>query len=58
MSDKEQIKINHPEHGHVVFSQMSPRQMEILEIYAAILAAAKIGNDQEFGTKVRKLLNK
>lgn len=53
-----EVKIKHPEYGHVIFSQMSPRQLEILKIYVAIQEASKDGNDQTFGTKVRKLLNK
>ncbi len=32
MVKKESIKINHPEFGHVMFENMTPRQMDVLKI--------------------------
>jgi len=57
--EKIEIKIIHPEYGHVIFSKMSARQMELLENYAKILElSSKYPNDHDFGKEVRALLNK
>ena len=56
---KETIKISHPEHGHVVFSHMSSRQMDLLELCDAVVdTAKKYPNDHDLGREIRRLLNK
>ena len=56
---KETIKINHTEYGHVIFSKMSSRQMDMLELCDAVTEAAKkYPNDHDLGKKIRRLLNK
>ncbi len=53
----ETIKINHLDYGHVIFSKMSSRQMDILENYAEIKEAVKkYPNDHELGKEIRRLL--
>lgn len=53
------IKVNHPEYGHVIFSQMSARQMDILELFVKIENLhSKYPNDHDLGKEIRKLLNK
>jgi hypothetical protein len=51
------VKIPHPEHGYVIFSQLSSRQLDILVAFTKILETRdKYPNDKEFGEAVRKLL--
>lgn len=55
---QEEIKVTHPEFGHVVFTGMTGRQLEILDFYEKIFEAKKgIPNDKEFGQAIRALLS-
>lgn len=53
------LKVKHPEYGHVIFTEPTLRQEEILNIYNKIQALKdKYPNNLEFGAKVREILNK
>lgn len=51
------VKVSHPSFGHVIFSQLTSRELDILTVYSQILEAKKeYPNDKEFGSAMRKLL--
>jgi len=58
LEKQEEIKVTHPDFGHVVFTGMSGRQAEVLDIYQKVFEAKKgIPNDKEFGQVIRALLS-
>tara|TARA_R110002126_G_scaffold47605_3_gene133356 strand:+ start:7603 stop:7791 length:189 start_codon:yes stop_codon:yes gene_type:complete len=51
-----EFKVDHPEFGHVVFTGMTGRQMDILIAYQKTFdAQIKKPNNQEFGNVIRPL---
>ncbi len=53
----DEFKVDHPEFGHVVFTGMTGRQKEILEIAQQCIILEKThGNDQEYGKLARKAI--
>lgn len=53
----DEIKVDHPEYGHVIFTGMTSRQLDVLRGYQKINDLEKEnGNDQEFGQLSRKVI--
>lgn len=42
-----EIKIPHPEHGHVIFTEPTPRQEDILKDYVRLKTKEMFDNDYE-----------
>ena len=52
-----EIKVTHPEFGHVTFTGMTGRQADILRLFQESIDNVKnIPNDRDFGTAIRVLL--
>jgi len=58
MAKEEKWTVNHPDYGHVVFTGMTTRQVEILDAYQNIYNIFKelYPNNQEFGREARSTL--
>jgi hypothetical protein len=51
------IKVKHPDYGHVIFTEPTLRQLEILETFNLINEMVKdVPNDSDLGRVVRKKL--
>ena len=51
-----EVKVDHPEFGHVVFTGMAGRQMDILIAYQKTFDMQILKpNDQDFGNVIRPL---
>ncbi len=57
MAKEKQYKVTHPEYGHVIFTGMTTRQIEILDTYQNVCNSQELyPNNQEFGREARKIL--
>ena len=41
-----EIKVNHPDYGHVMFTNPTPRQIEVLNHYNKLLGMNKIEREE------------
>jgi len=57
MAKEEKWTVNHPDYGHVVFTGMTTRQVEILDVYQNVYNSKELyPNNQEFGREARSIL--